>query len=245
MSCPASTRFALVIPAFNEAGNIRAVLNRACAALASATVDWEVLVVDDCSTDGTGKIVEAFAQTKARVRLVTRRGERGLAGAITYGWSLTDAGLLGVMDADLQHPPELLPVLIAEISNGIDIVIASRYLRPGSMDGWNPIRKILSRISVWASVPVQRPQIRVKDSLSGFFVLRRSCIEGLEFQKTGFKLLLEILAKGKVGTIREVPFTFALRNRGRSKANVMTGVHYVALLVKLSFKRSPRTEAAR
>jgi len=70
--------------------------------------------------------------------------------------------------------------------------------------------------------------------MSGFFVLRRNCIAGLEFQPTGFKLLLEILAKGRIDSIAEVPFTFATRHSGESKANAMTAVHYFVLLYKLS-----------
>jgi dolichol-phosphate mannosyltransferase len=226
--------FALVIPTLNEAENIGTILDRAYAALEASQTSWQILVVDDDSTDGTPAIVAEYSRSHDRVRLVTRRGERGLAGAIAYGWSQTNAALLGVMDADLQHPPEMLPALINEVRRDADIAIASRYLRPGSVDGWNPIRKTLSRISAWASVPVQRPQIRVKDSLSGFFVLRRKCIEGLDFQKTGFKLLLEILARGHVATAREIPFRFSPRMYGDSKADWTTGAHYAFLLWRLS-----------
>jgi len=199
------------------------------------------LVVDDCSDDGTDRIVEEFAKTNSHVRLVTRKGERGLSGAIAHGWSQTDADLLGVMDADLQHPPETLPALIEEIRNGADIAIASRYLRPHSMKGWNPVRKVLSRVSVLASVLVQRREVRAKDPLSGFFTVRRDCIEGLEFQKTGFKLLLEILARAQITTVREVPFRFSPRMRDHSKANWKTGVDYISLLLRLLGGQARRT----
>ena len=237
--------FALVIPTLNEAGNIQTVLARATTALSPVAMPWEILVVDDSSKDGTGRIVEEYAQKNSKVRLVTRHGERGLAGAITYGWAQTNAQLLGVIDADLQHPPEVLPDLIAAVLNGADIAVASRYVRPNSMDGWNPVRKFLSRMSVLASLPVQRREVRVKDPLSGFFVVRRECIEGIEFQKTGFKLLLDILAKARIRSAQEIPFRFATREQGESKANAMTGVHYLALLVKLGLKRKPPTEQRR
>jgi dolichol-phosphate mannosyltransferase len=227
------TRFALIVPTLNEANNIQTLLRRACDALATIEYDWEILVVDDSSRDGTDTVVQDYALQQPRVRLIARRGERGLAGAITYGWSQTDAELLGVIDADLQHPPELLPKLMDGISDGIDIVIASRYLRPHSMDGWNPMRKLLSRLSVLASLPVQRRTIRVRDPLSGFFVIRRECILGLDFQKTGFKLLLEVLAKARIKQVREVPYKFSPRTQDHSKANWTTGLHYAALLMKL------------
>ncbi len=220
-------------------------LARVTAALSDVATPWEILVVDDNSQDGTGRLVTEYAEQNKKVRLITRNGQRGLAGAITYGWSQTDADLLGVIDADLQHPPEVLPSLIAAVIHGADIAVASRYVRPNSMDGWNPVRKLLSRMSVAASLPVQRREVRVKDPLSGFFIVRRECIEGIEFQKAGFKLLLDILAKARIRSAIEIPFQFAVREQGESKANAMTGVHYLALLLKLGFKRGPRSEQRR
>src|SRR5258708_34622319 len=109
---PAPPRLALVVPALNEAGNIQTVLDRATAALSGVATPWEILVVDDGSEDGTGQAVTEYAEQNKNVRLVTRHDERGLAGAITYGWSQTNADLLGVIDRDLQHPPEVLPALV-------------------------------------------------------------------------------------------------------------------------------------
>jgi dolichol-phosphate mannosyltransferase len=229
-------RFALVIPTLNEADNIKTVLDRTCAALEGSCAEWEVLVVDDDSRDGTQQIVIEYVRNHDRVRLLRRERERGLAGAITHGWSHTNAELLGAMDADLQHPPELLPRLIDQAGAGSDVTIASRYMRPHSMDGWNVVRRLFSRLSITASVPLQRRELRVKDPLSGFFVVRRSCIEGLEFQEKGFKLLLEILVRGNVNVVQEIPFTFAPREHGSSKADWSTAFHYVSLLGRLSMK---------
>ena len=119
-------KFALVVPTLNEAGNIGIALGRAVATLSQQPIAWDILVVDDDSSDATASIVRQFATSEPRVRLLVRRGQRGLAGAITYGWAQSSADLLGVMDADLQHPPELIPALINEISNGADIAIASQ-----------------------------------------------------------------------------------------------------------------------
>src|SRR6266849_2320627 len=102
-------KFALVVPTLNEAQNIVTVLDRAREALSQLPVAWEILVVDDNSTDGTAETVRRYSESHAGIRVLERRGQKGLAGAITYGWKHTDADLLGVMDADLQHPPELLP----------------------------------------------------------------------------------------------------------------------------------------
>lgn len=235
---PHETRqFALVVPTLNEGGNITTVLERAVAALSNLGTDWEILVVDDESTDGTTDLVRVYALSQPRVRVLQRYKQRGLAGAITFGWENTEAELVGVMDADLQHPPELLPILLGEIRNGADIAIASRYLKPGSMDQWNPVRRLLSRLGVVASKPVQPPRLHVQDPLSGFFVVRRECVEGINFQEAGFKLLLEILARARITSVSEIPFKFAVRTCGRSKANAMTAFHYFVLLCKLSVAR--------
>jgi dolichol-phosphate mannosyltransferase len=236
MSTP--QRFALIVPTLNEAGNIKSLLDRAVPALAPALLPWEILVVDDESVDGTPDIVREYARTNPRVRLTLRRGQSGLAGAITYGWEQTDADLLAVIDADLQHPPELLPELLREILGGADIAIASRYIRPHSMDGWSPVRQLISRASSLASKTVQNPRLKVADPMSGFFVVRRECIDGISFQPAGFKLLLEILAKGRIRSVKEVPYKFELRQHGKSKANFMTAVHYFSLLWRLAFRRS-------
>lgn len=229
--------FALVIPTLNEAGNIKTVLQRAVGALSAADVPWEILVVDDDSSDGTPDIAREFASSEPRVRVISRQGKRGLAGAITYGWGQTEATVVGVIDADLQHPPELLPALINGIREGADIAIASRYLNPTSMEGWNPLRRIVSKVGVVVGKRVEAPGLRVKDPLSGFFVFRRECIAGLDFQEAGFKLLLEILARGRIRSAIEIPFKFAVRTRGKSKANAMTAIHYLLLLMRLSSKK--------
>jgi len=229
--------FALVIPTLNEAGNIKTVLERAVAALSAVDMPWEVLVVDDESSDGTPDVVRQFASSEPRVRVVSRQGKRGLAGAITYGWAQSEAEVIAVIDADLQHPPELLPGLIDAIRKGADIAIASRYLDSGSMKGWNPLRRLVSKIGVLVGKRVERPGLRVQDPLSGFFAVRRECIAGLDFQEAGFKLLLEILARGRIRSAVEIPFKFAVRTHGKSKANAMTAVHYLLLLLRLSSKK--------
>jgi dolichol-phosphate mannosyltransferase len=232
-----SRQFALVVPTLNERGNITAVLERAVAALSKQEMEWEILVVDDESTDGTTDLLRVYTRSVSRVRLLERHNQRGLAGAIMFGWENTEAELVGAMDADLQHPPELLPVLLREIQDGADIAIASRYLETDSMAEWNPVRRFLSRLGVAASKPVQPPKLHVHDPLSGFFVVRRECIAGINFQEAGFKLLLELLARGRIRSVAEIPFKFAVRTRGRSKANAMTAIHYFKLLCKLAAAR--------
>ncbi len=229
------TKFALIVPTLNEAGNIPALLDRAHAALAPLDVNYEILVVDDDSQDGTSRLVEQYAADDPRVRLLVRKGARGLAGAVIYGWQHTDADLLGVMDADLQHPPETLRQLIAKADDGNDLVIASRYATGHSVPNWNKLRLAISRFGTLATLPLQRKKgVSVRDPLSGFFVVRRRCIEGLELQPYGFKILLEILVKGRIQKAVEIPFQFAARHFGKSKADFRVAIQYFSLLGKLS-----------
>lgn len=230
-------KLGLVIPTLNEAGNIPILLNRLRAAVAGAPVDCEFIIVDDGSTDGTADVGRACAARDQRVRVFVRNGERGLAGAVIYGWAQTDADLLGVIDADLQHPPELLPELLTPVLDGGDIAIASRYVsgKGDSLGEWNKFRVFVSRCStLLATAPLRGRGLNVKDPLAGYFVVRRECIEDLQLQPQGFKILLEILVKGRIRNTTEVPYQFATRQSGKSKADIKVALHYFTLLGKLS-----------
>ena len=226
--------FALIIPTLNEAENIDAILSSVTHALSSTEHKYEIIVVDDGSTDDTVSNVRAWMQKDSRVRILCRDGERGLAGAVLHGWSQSRAELLGVIDADLQHPPELLPQLLSAAQDA-DIVIASRYAGDDGTRGWNPLRVAISRLSTIAASPfIQKKSLKVADPMSGFFIVHRACIDGVEFQPSGFKLLLEILVRGRINLAREIPFHFGLRRAGRSKAGAAVAFHYLHLLGRLS-----------
>src|SRR5262249_24942038 len=150
------------------------------------------------------------------------------------GWSRCRANLLGVMDADLQHPPALLPELL-QAAEHADVAVASRYARRNGTKGWNPLRACVSRLSTLVAAPlISKKHLKVTDPMSGFFVIHTRCIEGLSFQTTGFKLLLEILVRGRIRRAQEVPFQFGLRKAGTSKANATIAFHYLHLLARLS-----------
>jgi len=227
-------KLGLVIPTLNEAGNIPVLLNRIHQSLSTVGIDYEILVVDDNSQDGTADVVNQCAENDSRVRLFVRKGARGLAGAVIHGWEHTDADLLGVIDADLQHPPEVLPSLLEPVLADADIAIASRYTHGNGVGEWNKFRLFVSRAGILATAPLQRKDLRVKDPLSGFFIVRRECIEGLELQPEGFKILLEILVKGRIRKVVEVPFQFGNRHAGKSKADFKVALQYFSLLGKLS-----------
>jgi dolichol-phosphate mannosyltransferase len=227
-------RLALVVPTLNEAGNIDKILTELTGVLSETQYEFEIIVVDDGSTDGTVAQVRDWARRDPRIRLLSRVGERGLAGAVLYGWSQSRANLLGVIDADLQHPPELLPELLQAVEQA-DIAIASRYAQDHGTKGWNPLRAAVSRLSTLVASPlIYKKNFRVTDPMSGFFVIHRRCIEGLTFQTAGFKLLLEILVRGRIRKVQEVPYHFGLRQAGQSKASATVALHYLHLLGRLS-----------
>lgn len=236
---------ALVIPTLRESANLPKLLACTGDVLEACGVSYEVLVVDDDSQDGTEAVVAEASHANPRVRLLVRTGERGLAGAILHGWRHSSAEVLGVMDGDGQHPPAVLTSLLAAITEGHDLAIASRYADGGSSGGSNPLRLLLSKAAIWATRPLQPRGIRVSDPMSGFFLIRRRCIENAQFQPAGFKLLLEILARGQVQTAAEVGFTFLKRYEGRSKLGFKVSWDYLTLLARLygarySVKRVPQ-----
>ncbi len=221
----------IVVPTFNEAPNIAALLRRMDVALAGR-VDYEVVVVDDNSPDGTADVVRSM-EGEYPVRVIVRKDERGLASAVIEGFRQARGEVVGAIDADLQHPPEKLPELLQKVREGADIVVASRYEPGGAIEGWTLGRKIVSRgarLLAYVFAPSSR---RSRDPLSGFFLLRRSAIEGVDLRPVGYKILLEILVRGNARSVASVPFSFADREAGRSKYGIREQVNYLRHLARL------------
>lgn len=231
-----ASKLALVIPTLYEADNVQVLLERIQKSLEPLDIAYELIVVDDDSQDGIEDLVHEAASKDDRVRLLVRKGVRGLAGAVIHGWAHTDADVLGVIDADLQHPPELLPQLWQALE-GNDVVLASRYAPQGSRKNWSRFRHLISQIAIWMTLPLQRPNIRVMDPMSGFFLVRRKSIRDLTLHPWGFKILLEILVCGNIRSAKEIPFSFGHRYKGRSKAGLKVGLEYLQLLARLRRKR--------
>jgi dolichol-phosphate mannosyltransferase len=228
-----SQKLAIIIPTLHEAENIQQLLERIRCSIDPLGVTYESVVVDDDSGDGIEALVQQLSREDPRIRLLVRKNVRGLAGAVVHGWASTDAEILGVMDADLQHPPELLPQLWQTLQSGVDAVVASRYALPNSWGSWNRLRSVISRLAIFLAWPLQNRSMRVLDPMSGFFLIRRSCIEAVEFQTEGFKILLEVLVRAKLRSVVEVPFIFGKRRTGKSKASLRVAIDFLKLLAKL------------
>lgn len=234
----------VVVPTRNEVGNIEPLLVRLEDALAS--IDAEVLVVDD-SDDATPELARQIAARSALpIRVHTRPpGQRsgGLGGAVVVGFAEALAPVCVVMDADLQHPPELLETLLGVSRTGTDFVIASRYVDGGGdegLGGW--YRHAVSMLATWVAKRVLRPELAgISDPMSGFFLVRRSCLDLPSLRPQGFKLLLELLARHPEATVAEVPFSFDIRHSGASKAGIKEGITYLRRLAGLRARarRSP------
>lgn len=223
MSAP---RLSVVIPTYNEAENVPVLLERLAGILSAAGVEHEVIVVDDDSPDRTWQVAESLRARFPHVRVIRRTSsERGLAPAVVEGWRAAQGELLGVMDADLQHPPEVLTKLLEAFADpGVDLAIASRYTLNGRSRGLSPIRKWLSRgASNLAQAVLPAAAHGVTDPMSGYFMLRRRVVEQVELRPKGYKILLEVLGRGRYRRVVDVPFEFGRRTRGESKlgANVM------------------------
>jgi dolichol-phosphate mannosyltransferase len=207
----------IVIPTFNEVGNMVELLGRIDTCLQG--VGWEVIVVDDDSADGTADLVAALGACDSRIRCLRRVGRRGLSGACLEGMASAHGRYFAIMDADLQHDERLLPAMLQAISaGGVDLVVGSRYVAGGSVDAWSPMRHVMSR----AATLLTRVLLKVglSDPMSGFFMIRPEALRPMatRLSGSGFKLLLDLVASSAVPLrILELPYRFAVRQNGRSK----------------------------
>jgi dolichol-phosphate mannosyltransferase len=222
----------LIVPTYNESENIVILVERVHKSLAD--VNYELIVVDDNSPDGTAELAKSLS-AKYPVKVIVRTNERGLASAVVAGFRQAKGDMVGVIDADLQHPPEFVPALVKAVREGADIAIASRYTKGGGIEGWTLKRKI---ISLGAKIPANfllSAARRIRDPLSGFFLFRKQVIEGTELNPTGYKILLEVLVKGKSTRVVEVPYTFKERERGKSNLTAKEQINYLKHLSRLAW----------
>jgi len=211
-------RLSIIVPTYNEAGNVEELLNRLEQCLGKD--GWEVVFVDDDSPDGTADVVRQIARRDARVTCLQRIGRRGLASACIEGMLASSGELIAVMDADLQHDERILPAMVEKIStDGADLVVATRYSLGGTTGDWDSWRQKISRLATAVSRTVINH--RVSDPMSGFFMLTRTLFNDVVRQLSGigFKILLDIIATARHRSlhIAEVPYTFRNRFKGESK----------------------------
>ena len=228
----------IVMPTYSERGNIEKLIPEIFSSCKSLNAAVEVIIVDDNSPDGTGKVADALSK-KHSIRVIHRAGKFGLASAVIDGFSASKGAIIGVMDADLSHPAQKLPELIAPIlHNDAEVVVGSRYAKGGGVEVWPFHRRLMSRIATLMAAPLTP----VKDPLSGFFFLKKSVIDGVSLKAKGYKIGLEILVKGRYGKVLEVPYIFRNRFVGKSKINLTEDWHYIRSLAMLyAYRLAHRT----
>ncbi len=225
-------KFSVVLPTYNERENLPVVIKRLISACKDSS--FEVIVVDDNSPDKTYEAAKFLARKIKNVRVFVRERKMGLSSAILLGVRRSKYKYVCVMDADLQHPPELVPLLVRNLAT-YDIVIASRYLKGSKIAGLSFFRKLASRFVIYL-IYLFFPQLRkIKDPLSGFFAFKKSLIKEKRFKMKGFKFLLELLLGNSFSKIKEVPFEFGKRKYGKSKAGIKEGISFLYSLLKLRF----------
>lgn len=229
----------LVLPTYNERGNIAplvAQLTRLLDAMLPGA--YELILVDDDSPDGTWAVALGLVAAYPQLRVMRRRRERGLSSAVIRGWQLARGQILAVIDADLQHPPDLLRSLWQAMAQGADLAIASRHIDGGGVSDWNLIRRGLSRgAQVLGLVLLPGVVGRVSDPMSGYFMVRRDAIADRPLQPKGYKILLELLGRGQIETIAEVGYVFQERSSGQSKVTWRQYIEYLHHLWSLRWAR--------
>jgi dolichol-phosphate mannosyltransferase len=224
----------IIVPTLNEAENIDFLVKRILSIRRFCNLEFDILFVDSASTDGTGDRVLEWRK-KEPVNLLQLDQNMGLAGAVMAGANHTDSRYVLVMDADLSHPPEVIPHILGPLFKGThDMVIGSRYVEGGATPDWPLLRKLSSRIATFPALFF----CGVKDPLAGFFAVERIRLTELADAVSGFKIGLAILAEyGKNIRVAEIPIEFRDRDYGESKMNYRVAFDYLKQLISLAFKR--------
>jgi dolichol-phosphate mannosyltransferase len=231
----------IVVPTYNERERLADLVHAIFRGYADRGIDGELVIVDDNSPDGTGQIADDLAR-QYRITVLHRPGKLGLGTAVVAGFDAASAPVVGVIDADLSHPPDMPPRMLAVMTRtSADVVIGSRYIPGGGTRNWPLLRRVMSRLACVAA----KPLTPVVDATSGLFLIRRDLARTIRISAGGFKICLELLVRGRPGSVVEVPYVFSDRAAGESKMNLKEALGYVTQLRDLwryqrSHPRSPQ-----
>jgi dolichol-phosphate mannosyltransferase len=231
----AAPTLSLVIPTYNEKQNIISLV-AILSDLLDRTLpeDYELIVVDDNSPDRTWETAASLQNHYPHLKVMRREGEKGLSSAVVRGWQVAQGEILGVIDADLQHPPEILLQLLQKVQDGADLAVASRHVEGGGVSEWSLARRFLSRGAQLLGLVILPNVVgRVSDPMSGYFMVRRSAIAGPILNPMGYKILLEVIGRGDIESIAEVGYVFQERQEGESKVTWKQYIEYILHLLKL------------
>ena len=231
-----NAQVSILVPTYNESQNIIGFLKSIAENLPKNIVT-ETIIIDDNSPDGTGKIVDDYIQNVKKIAgqtidIIHRKAKRGLSSAILHGIQKASGDTIVVMDSDFSHPPSIIPKMIESLKQShCDIVVASRYVTGGAIQGWSIKRKVISQIAT--KIAKKGLGVEQNDPMSGFFAFKKNLLNGLKFDGIGYKMLLELLVKTKGANVKEIPYTFTDRQFGNSKLGPKTIIDYVRSVWKL------------
>jgi dolichol-phosphate mannosyltransferase len=225
----------IVVPTYNERDRLPDLVKALFDAFAVEQLDAQLIIVDDNSPDGTGAIADELA-ARYPVHVVHRARKLGLGTAVIAGFEAASGPIVGVIDADLSHPPQILPRMTAVMQQtGADVVIASRYISGGGVRNWPLGRRLMSRFACLLA----RGLTPVRDAASGFFLIRRELAGGVRISAGGFKICLELLVRARPAQVIEVPYVFEDRAAGESKMSLHEALGYLVQLRDLyTFQRA-------
>lgn len=221
------TTVSIVIPTYNEAENIVAIIEDVIDNLNPYPYLYEILIIDDDSKDGTADLAQKALGLKGQV--IRRQGVRSLSLSVLEGIDKAKSDIVVVMDADGSHPPKIIPDLIKTVEGGYELAVASRYVKGGGSQGFPLKRKIISQ----GACLIGRFVTNIKDNTSGFFALSKRCLSGVTLTPQGFKIGLEIFVKAKYNKFKEVPYVFLDRKKGKSKLNSLVINQYISQIFSL------------
>ena len=225
-------RLSIVIPTYNEKDNLLPLIAQIEDAVGSKTDEYELLFVDD-STDETPELLSKISSSDSHVRFIHREEKTGLASAVVCGFDNAKGEVIAVMDADLQHPPGLLPQMLGIIDEGADVILPSRYIGGGESEGLSPIRTLASKSAKYAAKLFLPSMKNASDPMSGFFMFRREVLDGVQLNPVGWKILMEVLAMGHYKHVVEIPYGFEKRNAGESKLSLRVTIEYFLHILSL------------
>jgi dolichol-phosphate mannosyltransferase len=227
--------FSLIVPTFNEKDNVELLVRQVSQVLdPNYKGRYEIVFADDNSPDGTAERALAMQAEFPQVKVMVRTQERGLATCVVRGWQQACGEILGVIDGDLQHPPDVLADMLNRIENGADLVLATRYSDEGSVGEWGWLRTFNSQ-GARALGTIFLPEAigKVSDPMSGCFVLRRSAIANERLAPRGYKILLEVLARGRFKRVEESAYVFQMRMHGVTKLTWKQYMEYLQQVLEL------------
>ncbi|KAI0653937.1 nucleotide-diphospho-sugar transferase [Cubamyces menziesii] len=237
-----SINYSVIVPAFRENGNLRPLVTRIFGALSQVNspvnpAEVEVIIVDDNSRDGSVETVESLRREGYNVRIIVRTTERGLSSAVVRGFREALGDNMLCMDADLQHPPEYVPAMLASMSPSKQFALGTRYAKGVQIDeGWPLYRRVISNGARMLALPLTS----ASDPMSGFFGIRKETfLKARQLNSDGFKIALDLLVKCNIPNeaIAEVPFSFGVRAEGESKLTGKVMIRYLEQLAELYWYR--------